>query len=378
MPFSAERAPHEGARYKEDKNTMTKRERIHRLVRGLPIDRVPFAQYSNIAAPNGEIWRTVGRRNMGLILWSRVHRIRYERSTIEEQRFEEDGRPGVRNVWHTPEGDLTRERLIEPAYGTSSARKHFVSDLADYPKLLALLRDTRVERDFAQYVKDQASLGDDGVAMAALCRTPWQQLWVQWVSIEDLSLHMADAPEVLEEVIAEISRIVREIIAVALDAAREIDVAYFNFGDNITAPIIGVDYFRRYAVPFYDELAGRLAEQGTPVPVGVHMDGDLKALWTLIAGSKVGMLDSFSPQPDNDTSVADAVRLWPEKSLGMNFPSSVHIRKPRAIYEIARALLDQGGRTGRLMIQVSENVPKDVWRASYPEIIRAIDDFGPL
>ena len=131
-------------------------------------------------------------------------------------------------------------------------------------------------------------------------------------------------------------------------------------------------------MPFYDELAGRLAGQGTPVPVGVHMDGDLKSLWSDIAASKVGMLDSFSPAPDNDTTVADAVRLWPEKSLGMNFPSSIHLKPPRVIYETAADLLRQGGRTGRLMIQISENVPKDVWRKSYPEIIRAINDFGIL
>jgi len=349
-----------------------------RCRRGEPIDRVPFAQYSGIAAPNEEIWQALGRENMGLILWSYVHRIDWGRCTVEEQRFEKDGLAGVRTTWHTPAGDMTQERLIEPAYGSSSAHKHFVTDVAGYRVLLSLLREARVERGFERYVKDQAALGDDGVAMASLCRTPFQQLWVQWVSIEDLCLHMADAPDVIDEVVAELSRITSDIIDVAVAAARELDVAYFNFGDNITAPIIGVNNFRRYAAPFYDELAGKLAAQGTPVPVAVHMDGNLKPLWADIARSKVGMLDSYSPQPDNDTSVADAVREWPDKSLGMNFPSSVHLKPAKEIYRIARDLLEQGGRTGRLMIQISENVPRGVWRTSYPEIIRAIHDFGAL
>ena len=38
--------------------------------------------------------------------------------------------------------------------------------------------------------------------------------------------------------------------------------------------------------------------------------------------------------------------------------------------------LQQAGHTGRLQIQISENVPPGGWRKSYPEIVRAIRDFG--
>ena len=57
-------------------------------------------------------------------------------------------------------------------------------------------------------------------------------------------------------------------------------------------------------------MADGLAERD--VPVFVHMDGDLKPLWQDIAGSRVGGLDSFSPAPDNDTTVAEAVSMWPD------------------------------------------------------------------
>jgi EAL domain-containing protein (putative c-di-GMP-specific phosphodiesterase class I) len=88
-------------------------------------------------------------------------------------------------------------------------------------------------------------------------------------------------------------------------------------------------------------------------------------------------LDSFSPPPDNDTRVADAVRLWPEMRLWLNFPSSIHLASEERIYEVTREILEEGGHTGRLQIQISENVPPGVWRTSFPQIVRAIDDFGP-
>ena len=69
--------------------------------------------------------------------------------------------------------------------------------------------------------------------------------------------------------------------------------------------------------------------------------------------------------------------MWPEMRIGVNFPSSVHLAEPEAVYSRAMTILEEGGRTGRLQIQISENVPPEVWRRSFPEIVRAIDDFGP-
>ena len=112
------------------------------------------------------------------------------------------------------------------------------------------------------------------------------------------------------------------------------------------------------------------------IPVFVHMDGDLKPLWNAIGASGVRGLDSFSPPPDNDTRPADAVALWPEMRLWLNFPSSVHLAEPEAIYQRALQILEEAGHTGRLQIQVSENVPPGVWRRSYPAIVRAIAEYG--
>ena len=75
-------------------------------------------------------------------------------------------------------------------------------------------------------------------------------------------------------------------------------------------------------------------------PVFSHMDGMLKPLWADIARSKVGGLDSFTPTPDCDTPVDQAVRIWPEKRLWLNFPSSVHLAPPEQIRATADQILD--------------------------------------
>jgi hypothetical protein len=175
----------------------------------------------------------------------------------------------------------------------------------------------------------------------------------------------------MADVIAELTRIMRDVFAIVV---RSPILPYIVFPDNITAPTIGETYFRRYCVPLYDELADMLDSR--KVPVFVHMDGDLKPLWKAIGASRVEGFDSLSPPPDNDTSAAEALRLWPTKRVFMNFPSSVHVADPAVVFRTARTILEQAGHSGRLEIQISENVPPMVWKRSFPEIVRAIDDFG--
>lgn len=362
-----------------DVRDMTMRSRMLSIVQGRKPDRVPFVQYSGCAGPNDEIWDVVGREHMGLLSWVNVHRIETPHCRFVREEIVRDGRPGFRNTLHTPEGDLFEERLYEPTYGTSAAAGHYVKQPEDYAIFMAYLRDVQVTLDLEGLISTVGDLGEDGLPHVAVLRTPYQQLWVQWVDLTDLCAHLALEPDLMEEVAALMADVQRRVFDVVCRAvASGAPIPYVVFPDNITAPAIGCAYFREYCVTAYDELAGRLSETGKDVPVYVHMDGDLKALWDAIGSSGVRGLDSMSPPPDNDTRVADAVANWPVVRVGINFPSSVHLEEPHAIFEATARILEEGAHSGRLQIQISENVPPGVWRASFPEIVRAIQAFGAV
>lgn len=352
---------------------MTMRERILAVIDGREHDRVPFVNYQGIAAPDEEVWSLIGRENMGLIRWSAVHTTVSPNCSSESENVTIDGRRGVRTILHTPAGDLTTERLYEPAFNTTAARKHYVTRPEDYHLLLAHLRDTVVVDDPDHFLRDERDLGEDGVPMVAAARTPWQQLWVQWVSLEDLCLHAVDCPELLEEVTAELTRLELDIFESLHRACQTLPIRFVDMPDNITAPTIGPRNFERYCVPLYQRLAEMLADR--EVKVFCHMDGDLKPLWDAIGRSGLRGIDSFSPPPDNDTSVAEALSLWPQMRLFLNFPSSVHLAGPQVIYDTTLEILEQGAASGRLEIQVSENPPAGAWRTSYPAIVKAIRDY---
>jgi hypothetical protein len=347
---------------------MSPRQRMLAVIRGEEADRVPFVQYENIAAPNREVWDAIGLGAMGTLRWTRLHRIEYPHCPVHTEELQQNGIRGTRTIVETRLGALTEERYYEPNFGAASIKKHFVKDLEDYDRLLAYLEDGVVVEDLDPFYRACEELGDQGLPLVAVERTPYQQLWVQWVSIEDLALHLVDCPERVEACIGALARQERRIFEIGARAP----VDFIDFPDNITAPVIGAANFRQYCLPLYEDLAGMLGCR----PVFVHMDGDLEPLWQAIGASAVRGIDSLSPPPDNDTSAGAAVSMWPEMRVWVNFPSSVHLQSPREIYDRAGEILTQAGRTGRLQIQISENVPPDAWRRSFPEIVRAIRDFG--
>jgi hypothetical protein len=348
---------------------MTMRERMLAVIQGRPVDRVPFVIYDGIL-PAGQVYVHLGYERIGRLRWSNVHRVEHPHCSVETQEYYVGETRWQRNILHTPGGSIYEERAFEPAYGSSSIRKHYVQEPKDYEALWAYLEDSVILEDYERYHCDQAELGDDGLPLVAVERTPYQQLWVQWVGLDMLSYHMVDAAGRVERTMDLLRQRARKIFEIVYHSPAP----FVDFPDNITAPAIGVRRFLAHCVPLYDELADMLAERATPV--FVHMDGDLKPLWQAIAGSRVGGIDSLSPVPDNDTMVAEAVSLWPEKRIWVNFPSSVHLGTYEQVRAEAETILAAGGHTGRLQIQVSENVPYGVWRTSLPAIADAIEAFG--
>lgn len=354
---------------------MNMRERMLAVVRGEEHDRVPFVQYDNNGGPTEEVWKRIGVDNMGILRWCSAHRFEHPNCRFEREEIAIDGKPGVRNTLITPNGSLTEERPFVPSMsGVAGYAKHYVERPQDYQALLAYFRDIRVVKDTSTIEKNINGIGEHGLPHVSVPRSPFQQLWVEWVSILDLGFHLVDTPGLVEECMDLMGKVFLQTAEIAFEAAQETEIPYVVIPDNITAPVIGEKLFRRYCVPYYRRTVDLMAERN--IPVFVHMDGDLKPLWNAIGESGILGIDSLSPPPDNDTSVGDALSLWPEMRLLVNFPSSIHAFGPNAVYRQACEILEQGGRSGRLQIQISENIPAGAWEQSFPKIVRAIKEFS--
>jgi len=247
---------------------LTPRERMLALVQERELDRVPFVVYNGVL-PTDEVIAHLGAERVGRLIWCRVHRVEHPHCHFDFEEYFVGESKWRRNTLHTPGGVLTEERAYEPTYGTSSIRKHYVQEAQDYKALWALLEDSIILENHAQYHADQATLGDYGLPLVAVERTPYQQLWVQWVGLDNLSWHLADCPERVARTVEMLRQRERRVMEIA---ARS-PAPFIDFPDNITAPTIGLRRFQEYCVPLYDELADMIAKIAGIEIVKKHVPG---------------------------------------------------------------------------------------------------------
>ena len=243
---------------------MTMRERMLAVIQGREHDRVPFAMYE-IMLPAEQAFAVLGHGNLGLIRFCSIYRAENPHCRFESNFYYEGETKWQRNIWHTPKGDLEERRIFEPEYDSSTARKHFVETREDYERLWSYLEDAVILDNYDQYYRDCAELGDDGIPKPEIERTPWQQLWIEWVGLEALSYHLVEWPDHVNHTLDLLEKRARQTFEIA---ARS-PAPYIVIVDNITAPAIGPARFRKYCTRLYDELAGRLEER--KAPVFVHM-----------------------------------------------------------------------------------------------------------
>jgi hypothetical protein len=354
---------------------MTPKERMIGLIKGREIDRLPFVQYHNMNARNEEIWKQVGRDRMGVLEWVSAYRIETPNCRIVHKELQEGNLHGWQDTIITPQGHLVQKRFFVPQLnGPTGFAAHYIKEIADYQILLSYLKDFQIVEDLNPIQQCHKKMGNAGLPHVSLPRTPFQALWVEWVSVEDLIMHLYYAPELLHDVMILLGEILIEALKVTAGAVGKSEFYHVTMGDNIHAPLIGKELFRKWCVPYYNQISDILGEEG--IPFFVHMDGDLKPLWPDIDNCRHRGFDSLSPPPDNDTGVGEALSRWSEKMVWANFPSSVHLENKKTIYDKAIQLLEEGGHSRRFWIQISEDVPPGLWRKSFPPIIQAIEDFG--
>ena len=57
--------------------------------------------------------------------------------------------------------------------------------------------------------------------------------------------------------------------------------------------------------------------------LGCHLDANNRAILATVRESRLDFVEAFTPPPDCNVAVDEALEAWPGKRLWVNFPSSV-------------------------------------------------------
>ncbi len=246
-------------------------------------------------------------------------------------------------------------------------QKYMLCAGQDYRVMTYVVEHTRLSAAYEDFIARENSY-PEGVCVVAAGRTPMQTILVDWAGLEQFSMHLYDmADAVLTLYQAQLKLFEQAVELIAQGPGRMVSVL-----ENFSAETMGPERFEQFHVPVYRRLFPTLVQAGKQV--GTHFDGKLASCAALIAASPIGLIESFTPPPEGDMTLAQARAAWPEKLLWSNINVGTWKLPPDRLRAevLGRAAEGAPDRRG-LAFEISEDLP-DNWRESIPVVLEALAD----
>ncbi len=257
--------------------------------------------------------------------------------------------------WRTPAGELSERWEYLPASYCWAHTAYAAKTAADLAVVQDIFQRTRHTPNAAGFLERDAYLGDAGVPIAAVPRSPLPALLADWCGIMGTIYLVADEPAAVEDTLA--------VIDQANDAAFDALVAgpaeLVHFCDNLDSNNCA-SYWSAYLGNYYDRRLRQLHAAGKVA--AVHLDGTVRGLLPKLAACGFDAVESVTPGPVGDVEIedlravagSDTVTLWGGVP-GAMFAAPWTAADLRAH---VRRLLDALW-PGRLIVASADQVPPD-------------------
>ena len=108
--------------------------------------------------------------------------------------------------------------------------------------------------------------------------------------------------------------------------------------------------------------------------VGTHFDGKTLAYKESILNLPVDLIESLTPPPEGDQTLAEARQAWPDKLFWSNINISCYNLPPQQLKQTVQEYALQAAPDGRgLAFEISEQYPNN-WKESIPIVLEALEE----
>ena len=340
------------------------RERLEAFWAGERLERIPFTTYESKLPPDWSDPVVLGmlRDGLGVLRFVPTWATQYDGGVELVQRSSlEDGKAVRRQEWRTPVGEVSARWVDD------WQQKYFLETAADYRVMIYVAQHTHYAPSYAAFHTQEVILPPYMLPVPRIGRTPLQTILVDYAGLEAFSLHLVEYPDELRELYEALRVNFRQLVEIVAGGPGR----YINVLENFTADTLGPRRYRELLLPIYQETFGLLQQAGKVV--GVHYDGQVRAVKQLVAGAPIDLIESLTPPPEGDLTLAEARAAWPDKLFWSNVNLGCYELPPDELtLEIQRRAREGAPDGCRLAFEVSEDMPVR-WRESMPVILAALN-----
>ena len=301
---------------------MSIRSRLLGALDGEVVTHPVYAVYDAFLPNPAVDWEMLFSLGLGQINHAFVAEERHPGCEVVERSSLEDGLERRDVTIRTHRGELHEYYLGDSRKGLLPWRmEHFIKTPLDYRLMADALEGSTFSHTDEAFDESEKELGERGITIAHVDRTPFQKVQIDFAGIEAFACHLADGETALLGLLELMNGLkLQEFSCVARSKARVV-----KLWENIGIDAVGPRAYRQHIVPVYERILAILRAAGKQLLV--HYDGKVRLIADDIR--LLGLdLDSLTPEPEGDVDAEEARALWPESFLWLH-PSLTWFRLPQ-------------------------------------------------
>lgn len=284
---------------------MTPRERVLAILNGKTPDRVPWFgdldYWATTLIGRGERRKDFKQTN-DYIDWHRELGVGFYlqgyfpfKTIIENCAVKEwnDGNLRRRQI-ETPYGTLRETWTWLTESFTEAPTEHLVKSATDLPAYRFVHDNTRYEPDYAFAELRRAQVGEMGVVLCYLPKSPLMQMVALDAGIGAVAEMFTDAPEEFAGTIEAVRRSHDKAARIAVDSPAEV----LMIPENLSSECVGKTLFANFMRDYEATWAARIRESGKHSCI--HLDGTLKGL---LRETCSAFIEALTPAPAGDLEI---------------------------------------------------------------------------
>jgi uroporphyrinogen-III decarboxylase len=276
--------------------------------------------------------------------------------------------------YQTPKGNLRTGSQYLPNSFSEAIFERLLKSPQDLAVLRFIYENMRVEPDYDFAKRRQEQIGDDGILLCYLPKSPFMQLVVYDAGIEAVTYMAIDAPDEFEETLAVIRRRFDRAAQIALQSPAEA----LMIPENLSSEVVGRHFYERYMRDFQVEWTEKIALAGKFS--FIHMDGLLQGLIKQVAEAGFDVLEALTPKPVGDVAIEqlgetvnnDDVIIWGGLP-GVYFTDMVDdnefTRHVKEVLSVMRA-------EPRYVLGVADQIPPDCLEDRVRKVNLLVQEYG--
>ncbi len=274
----------------------------------------------------------------------------------------------------TPIGSVRECWEYLPSSFTEGPIEHFLKSEEDLPIMTYIYENSRFEPDYAFAAERKRQVGEQGIVLCYLPKSPFMHLMVLEAGVMSLTLAAMTKPNEFRALLDTMKVAFDQAAQIALDSPAEV----LMIPENLSSEMVGPDFFEMYMRPYQEEWTAKINEAGKHS--FIHIDGTLTGLLRQEASVGFSVLEALTPHPVGDIKFEDLAGYTVDSESiiwggipGVYFTANVSNQEfERHVTHVIKIMAQEP----RYVLGVADQVPPDGLEERVKRVAELVERYG--